>query len=113
MVKISGQAKRLRIYIGENSKYKGTLLYHAIVTKAKELGLAGASVFRGLEGYGANSRIKTTRLLSLSQDLPIVIEIVDNQEYIDKLMSFLDDAVNEGLITLEDVDIFKYTPKSK
>lgn len=111
MVKISGQAKRLRIYIGENSKYKGNLLYHAIVTKAKEFGLAGATVFRGLEGYGANSRIKTTRLLSLSQDLPIVIEIVDSQEYIDKLMPFLDDSVNEGLITLEDVDIFKYSSK--
>ena len=111
MVKISGQAKIMRIYIGEASKYKGALLYHAIVVKAKELGLAGATVFRGLEGYGANSRIKTSRILSLSVDLPVVIEIVDSTEYLDKIMPFLDEAVTEGMITLEDVEVFRYTPK--
>ncbi|WP_345787589.1 MULTISPECIES: DUF190 domain-containing protein [Dehalobacter] len=77
MVKISGQARRLRIYIGEASKYKGTLLYHAIVKKAKELGLAGVTVLRGIEGFGANSRIKTAKILELSHDLPIVIDIVE------------------------------------
>jgi hypothetical protein len=111
MVKISGQARRLRIYIGEASKYKGKLLYHAIVMKAKELGLAGATVLRGIEGFGPNTRIKTARLLDLSNDLPIVVEIVDSVEYIEKLMPFLDEAVNEGLITIEDVEIIKYTPK--
>ncbi len=111
MVKISGQAKIMRIYIGEASKYKGSLLYHAIVVKAKELGLAGATVFRGLEGYGANSRIKTARILSLSVDLPVVVEIVDSIEYLEKIMPFLDESVEEGMITLEDVEVFRYTAK--
>lgn len=111
MVKISGQARRIRIYIGENSKYKGKPLYHAIVLKAKELGLAGATVIRGIEGFGPSSRIKTARLLDLSTDLPILIEIVDSAEYIDLLMPFLDEAVNEGMITVEDVELIKYRPK--
>jgi PII-like signaling protein len=113
MVKISGPARRLRIYIGEASKHKGVSVYHAIVLKAKELGLAGASVFRGVEGFGANSRIKTSRILELSNDLPLVIDIVDSAEYIDKLMPFLDDVVQEGLITIEDIHIIKYTAKRK
>jgi len=111
MVKISGQARRLRIYLGEASKYKGVPVYHAIVLKAKELGLAGATVFRGVEGFGANSRIKTARILELSHDLPLVIDIVDSIEYIEKLMPFLDEVVQEGLITIEDIEIIKYTYK--
>ncbi len=112
MVKISGQARRMRIYIGESNKYKGMLLYHAIVLKAKELGLAGATVFRGIEGFGATSRIKVARILDLSNDLPIVIEIVDSIEYIEKLLPFLDEAVTVGLITQEDVEIIKYSAKN-
>lgn len=112
MVKISGQARRIRVHIGEASKYKGTLLYHAIVLKAKELGLAGATVIRGIEGFGANTRIKTARLLDLSNDLPVIVEITDSVEYIEKILPFLDEAVKEGLITLEDVEIIKYTPKA-
>lgn len=111
MVKISGQARRLRIYIGEMSKYKGVPLYHAIVLKAKELGLAGATVFRGIEGFGANTRVRTARVLDLSNDLPLVVDIIDSMEYIEKLMPFLDEAVQEGLITIEDVEVNKYTPK--
>jgi len=113
MVKISGQARRIRIYIGESSKYHGKPLYHAIVLKAKELGLAGATVYRGIEGFGPSSRIKTARILDLSTDLPILIEIVDSLEYIDLLMPFLDDAVKEGMITLEDVELIKYRPKEE
>lgn len=111
MVKISGQARRVRIYIGEASKFHGVLLYHAIVLKAKELGLAGATVFRGIEGFGANTRIKTSKILDLSNDLPIIIEIVDSEEYLQEFLLFLDEAVNEGLITLEDVEVIKYSPK--
>ena len=111
MVKISGQARRLRIYLGEASKHKGVPVYHAIVIKAKELGLAGATVFRGVEGFGANSRIKTTRILELSYDLPLVIDIIDSIEYIEKLMPFLDEVVHEGLITVEDIEIIKYVYK--
>jgi len=109
MVKISGKARRLRIYVGESDHYKGMPLYHAIVIKAKELGLAGATVLRGIEGFGANSRLHTARILVLSSDLPVVIDIVDSIEYIDKILPFLDEAVKEGLITIEDVEIIKYS----
>jgi PII-like signaling protein len=95
------------------SKYKGVSLYHAIVIKDKELGLAGATVFRGIEGFGANSRIRTARILELSNDLPLVVDIIDSVEYIEKLMPFLDEAVQEGLITIEDVEVNKYTYKTK
>lgn len=81
------------------------------LAKAKELGLAGATVFRGIEGFGANSRIKTARLLALSNDLPVVIEIIDSFEYLEKIIPFLDEVVGEGLITFEDVEIFKYSHK--
>ncbi|RNC29156.1 MAG: hypothetical protein AWM53_00805 [Candidatus Dichloromethanomonas elyunquensis] len=111
MPKISGQARRIRIYIGEASKYNGLVLYHAIVLRAKELGLAGITVIRGIEGFGANSRIKTAKILELSHDLPIIIEIVDSIEYIEKILPFLDETVQEGLITIEDLDIIRYSPK--
>lgn len=108
MPKISGQAQRLRIYIGESDRYEGQALYHAIVAKAKELDLAGASVFRGLEGFGANSRIHTARLLELSSDLPVVVEIVDSAAYIAQLLPFLDAAVGQGMVTLEEVNVVHY-----
>ncbi|SDF53896.1 DUF190 domain-containing protein [Sporolituus thermophilus] len=111
MPKITGQAKRLRIYIGETDRYNGKSLYHAIVLKAKELDLAGATVFRGIMGYGANSRIHTARIVDLSDDLPILIEIVDSEEYINKILPFLDEVVTEGLVTLDDVEIIKYGHK--
>ncbi|PKM87608.1 MAG: hypothetical protein CVU87_09300 [Firmicutes bacterium HGW-Firmicutes-12] len=111
MVKISGQAKRIRIYIGEASKYHGKPLYHAIVLKTKELGMAGATVVRGIEGFGPSSRIKTARILDLSTDLPILVEIVDSAEFIDLLMPFLDEAVKEGMITVENVELIKYRAK--
>ncbi len=111
MPKISSQAKRLRIYIGETDHYKGRPLYHAIVMKAKELDIAGATVLRGLEGYGANSRIHTARIVDLSSDLPIVIEIIDSPEYIDKILPYLDEVVQEGLVTIDDVEVIKYGKK--
>ncbi|EAX46387.1 protein of unknown function DUF190 [Thermosinus carboxydivorans Nor1] len=111
MPKITGQAKRLRIYIGETDRWNGKSLYHAIVLKAKELDLAGATVFRGLMGYGANSRIHTARIVDLSDDLPILIEIVDSEEYINKILPFLDEVVKEGLVTIDDIEIIKYGHK--
>ncbi|MBE3582520.1 MAG: DUF190 domain-containing protein [Limnochordaceae bacterium] len=102
-------AERLRIYIGETDRYRGQSLYHAIVLKAKELGLAGATVLRGLEGYGANSRIHTARILDLSSDLPIVVEIIDEPAKLDRLLPFLDQAVTQGcLITREPVQVYRY-----
>jgi hypothetical protein len=108
-MKISGKARRLCIYIGERDTWQGQPLYHAIVKKVRQLDMAGATVLRGLEGFGANSRIHTARVLALSTDLPVVIEIVDSVEYIEKLLPFLDEVVREGLVTLEDVEVVKYT----
>lgn len=108
MPKIASIARRLRIYIGESDHWQGKSLYHAIVLKAKELDLAGATVFRGLMGYGANSRIHTAKIVDLSSDLPILIEIVDSEEYIAKLMPFLDVMVQEGMVTIDDIEIIKY-----
>ncbi|GIV37538.1 MAG: hypothetical protein KatS3mg032_1917 [Cyclobacteriaceae bacterium] len=98
----------LRIFIGESDRTAEGLLYEAIVKKARELNLAGATVLRGIMGYGAESRIHTAKVLRLSEDLPIVIEIVDTEENIGKLMPFLDEHVKEGLITLEKVQVIKY-----
>ncbi|WP_094606063.1 hypothetical protein SPSIL_007320 [Sporomusa silvacetica DSM 10669] len=111
MPKITGIAKRLRIYIGEHDRYEGKSLYQAIVEKAKELDLAGATVFRGLMGYGANSRIHTASIIDLSSDLPILVEVVDSEEYINKLLPYLDVMLQEGLVTLDDIEIIKYGKK--
>jgi len=111
MPKITSKAKRLRIYIGEMDRYKGKSLYQALVQKAKELDLAGATVFRGIMGYGANSRIHTAQILDLSSDLPILVEIIDSEEYIEKLLPFLDEMVQEGMVTLDDIEVIKYGKK--
>ncbi len=98
----------LRIFIGESDEHNGEPLYRAIVLKARELGLAGSTVLRGAMGFGANSKMHTTRLLELSTDLPILIEIVDTAEKISSLLPFLDEVVTEGLITIESVLVFRY-----
>ena len=107
-MKLSGAGKLLRIFTGESDKYNNKPLHEAIVLKARELNLAGASVFRGIMGYGASSRIHSTKLLRLSEDLPVIVEIVDTEENINKLLPFLDETVKEGLITMEDVAVIKY-----
>jgi hypothetical protein len=108
------EGKLLRIFVGEADRQGGRPLYEAIVHKAHELGLAGATVWRGIEGYGANSRIHTTRILRLSEDLPILIEIVDSEEKIRAALPHLDVLMEEsgggGLITLEIAEIIKYAP---
>jgi PII-like signaling protein len=98
----------VRIFIGETDTYKGRLLYEAIVLKARELNLAGATVLRGIMGFGAASRIHSAKLLRLSEDMPVIIEIVDTKEEIDKIMPFLDEVVDQGLITLEKAQVIKY-----
>ena len=111
MAKIKAHAKRLRIYIGEADSWEGKSLYKALVLKAKELDLAGATVFQGCMGYGANSRIHTASLIDLSADLPIMIEIIDSAEYIEKFIPFLDKMVKEGMVTLDDIEVIKYGKK--
>jgi uncharacterized protein len=98
----------LRIFIGESDKVDGKPLYEQIVLKARELGLAGATVTRGIMGFGADSRMHTAKILRLSEDLPVVIELVDTEENLNKLMPFLDEHVVEGLITREKVKVVKY-----
>jgi len=101
----------LRIMLGENDMLHGRPLYECIVQKARELELAGATVLRGLMGFGADSRMHSAKLLSISSDLPIVIEIVDSQEHIDRLMPYLNDHLEEGTVTMEAVHVHKYRRK--
>lgn len=106
---MTGKGKLLKIYIGESDGHHGEPLYHVIVKKIKELGLAGATTIRGIEGFGANSAIHSTRILRLSEDLPIVIEVVDTEEKIRRLIKVLDETVTTGiLMAMQDVEIIKY-----
>ena len=98
----------LRIFIGENDKYEGLPLYEWLVQGAREHGLAGATVFRGIEGFGAHSRLHTAKILRLSSDLPIVVEIVDTEDKIESFLPLIDDAVGEGLATVERVEVRFY-----
>ena len=107
-MRIEGQAKLLRIYIGETDRWHGQPLYMAILLKAREMGLAGGTVFRGIAGYGANSVIHTANILRLSEDLPIVVEIVDADAKIQAFLPVLDEMVKEGLIVMREVEVVKY-----
>jgi hypothetical protein len=109
-MRIEGEGKLLRIFVGESDRWEGKPLYEAIVRRVREEGLAGATVLRGIEGFGAHSRIHTSRILRLSEDLPIVIEIVDRVERIDAILPILDEMIGEGLITIERVQILGYRP---
>ena len=102
------EGQLLRIFIGESDKYGKQPLYEWIVRQAREFGLAGATVFRGLEGFGAHSRVHTAKILRLSSDLPVVIEIVDTSEKIEQFMPIIDGAIKEGLATLEKATIHFY-----
>jgi PII-like signaling protein len=106
-------AQRLRVYVGESDRIHGKPVYEAIVMKARELHLAGATVLRGPMGFGANSRIHTAKVLRLSEDLPIVVEIVDSAENIALLRPFLEEVVTGGLVTLEDVRVLIYSPSDR
>ncbi|OPL18771.1 MAG: hypothetical protein AVO35_13135 [Candidatus Aegiribacteria sp. MLS_C] len=111
-MELGAEAKLLRIFLGEADKVRHTSLYEVIVREARKLGLAGATVWRGIMGFGGASRIRTARILDLSTDLPIIIEIVDREERIDRFLPVLHDLFEEarsgGLMTLENVKIIKY-----
>ena len=104
-MKIEGEGLLLRIYIGESDKWHGQPLYHAIVERLHERGLAGATVLHGIEGFGAKAHLHTTRILRLSEDLPIVIEIVDQADRIRAIVPELDEMVGDGLITVEKIEV--------
>ena len=112
-MKLPEEGMLLRIYIGESDSFKGKPLYEQIVLKARELNLAGATVIHGTMGFGAGSRIHTSKIVRLSEDLPIIVELVDTEEKLNSLMPFLDETVEEGLITMERVKVVKYRRKGQ
>jgi uncharacterized protein len=111
-MQIPRDAMLLRIFIGEDDKVQGRPLYEAIVLKAREMHLAGATILRGPMGFGHSSRLHTAKILRLSEDLPIIIEIVDSQEKIDGFLPILDGLMGSGLVTLERVQVLQYGPNS-
>lgn len=112
-MKIEGEGKLLRVFIGESDTWHGKPLYRAIVERVRAEGLAGATVFRGIEGFGASSHLHTTRLLELSSDLPILVEIVDTEERITAILPVLDEMVRDGLFTMETVHVIAYRGRPK
>jgi hypothetical protein len=112
-MKIEGEGKLVRIFIGESDRWHGKPLYQAIVERVRKEGLAGATVLRGIEGFGADSRLHTARLLRLSEDLPVVIEIVDSAEQIERILPALDEMVGEGMVTVERVEVIAYRGRAE
>jgi hypothetical protein len=107
-MRLEGEGQLLRIFIGESDRWHGKPLYEAIVELARREGLAGATVIRGIEGFGADSHLHTARILRLSEDLPVIVEIVDREEAIRRILPTLDDMVAEGMVTLERVHVIAY-----
>ena len=105
---ISDEGQLLRVYVGESDQWQGKPLYEAIVLKAREVGIAGTTVLRGIMGFGAASRIHTSKILRLSEDLPVVVEIVDSAQKIAQLLPEIESMVQEGLVTLENVRMHQY-----
>ena len=107
-MQLPNDAVLLRIFIGESDPHDGQLLYEWLVLKAREEGLAGATVMRGMMGFGAHSRLHTFKIERLSQDLPIIVEIVDTREKLEKFLALIDKEIEEGMATLEEIQIHFY-----
>jgi uncharacterized protein len=105
---LSGPARRLTVIVGEDDVWHHKPLYSEVVHRAHKAGLAGASVFRGLEGYGVSGRVHTSRLLSLSEDLPVAVVIIDTAERIEAFLPQLDELVTEGVVVLDDVSVYRW-----
>lgn len=103
----------LRVYLGESDRFQGIPLYEAIVQKARELNLAGATVLRGPMGFGAHGRLHTAKILQLAEDLPVVVEMVDSKEQIDHLLAHMDPMISKGLATLEEVQMIQFSTDSR
>ena len=113
MTRLTGSALRVTVLIGEHDTWHHKPLYSEIVHRARAAGLAGASVFRGIEGFGASSLIHTSRLLSLSEDLPVAIVIVDTEEHVRSFLPQLDELVTEGLVILDDCEVIRYVGRTE
>jgi PII-like signaling protein len=111
-MRLHGPALRLTIFVGEDDRWHHKPLYHEVVSRAHKAGLAGASVIRGIEGFGASSRIHTTRILSLSEDLPLAIIIVDTEEKIRAFLPQLDELIAEGLVIIDPVEVIRYVGRT-
>jgi PII-like signaling protein len=109
---LQGPAKRLTVYIGESDRYHHKPLYTEIVRRAHAAGLTGATVLRGIEGFGASNMVHTSRLLSLSEDLPVVIVIVDAAERIERFAAELDTLIGEGLVVIDDVQVVRHVGRA-
>ena len=107
-MEVPRNAALLRVFIGEDDKHEGKPLYESIVLKAREMHLAGATVLRGAMGFGHSSRLHTTKILRLSQDLPLVIEVVDSEDKINAFLPVLDGMMGHGLVTIEKVHVLQY-----
>jgi PII-like signaling protein len=112
-MRLEGDGLLLRIFVGESDRCDGKPLYRAIVERARAEGLAGATVVRGIEGFGAHSRLHTSRILRLSEDLPVVVEIVDLADRVEAFVPLLDEMVGEGLVTLEKVRVIAYRHRNE
>jgi PII-like signaling protein len=109
---LEGDQWLVRVFVGESDRFEGRPLADALVDRLRREGFAGATVLRGLAGFGARSVVHTTHLLELSRDLPIVVEVVDTEEHVERLKPILDEMVSDGLVTLEKVHVLRYRPGS-
>jgi PII-like signaling protein len=111
-MKLQGKAKMLRIHFGEDDKWHDKPLYQAIVESCRDLNIAGATVYRGIEGYGASTRIRKSHLLAFSSDQPIMVTVIDTEENVRRLLPVLDQMLGEGLIAMSDVEVIQYVHQS-
>lgn len=110
-MRFEGEGKLLRVFIGESDRFEGKPLYRALVERLRAEGVAGATALRGIEGFGATSHLHTSRILRLSEDLPIVIEVVDTAEHIERVLPIVDAMVRDGMVTVERVQVLTYRGK--
>jgi PII-like signaling protein len=110
---LEGDQWLVRVFVGESDRFEGRPLADALVDRLRREGFAGATVLRGLAGFGARSVVHTTHLLELSRDLPIVVEVVDTEEHVERLKPILDEMIGEGLVTIEPVHVLKYLPGAR
>jgi PII-like signaling protein len=110
---LDGEQMMVRVFLGEGDTWHGKLLHVALLERFRKEGLAGATVFRGIAGFGARSVVHTSSILRLSEDLPIVVEMVDTPEHVERMLPIVDEMVGEGLVTVEKVRVIKYAPGSR